>query len=181
MAVFELPLIGLLSASLTALALAGKGRSPPAWAGLFGPGAVAWVAGVQGLMFRQQPDYMVAYLFEGRSAPWLAYLVWSAAAIGLAWIFSAGVQRAASGKAWKTAAVFGGGAALGLLAIPLFSHLLLIGSTLEFRAGVARPLDYQPAVRTLLSLTLIGSFVPLAGATLLVAVDGMRAAARTRP
>jgi hypothetical protein len=181
MAAFELPLVGLASALLTALALAGRAKEPPVWAGLLGPGAVAWVVGVQGLVFRRHPDYMVAYLLEVRQAAWLAYLVWAAAAIGLAWLFAIALRRAALVGTTRPLAVLVGALALGLSALPLFGRLSLIGSTIEFRAGIARPLSYQPAVGTLLALTCIGSFVPVAGAALLVAADGLRAAFAKRP
>jgi hypothetical protein len=181
MAAFELPLVGLLSATLTGLALAGRGRPPPAWAALFGPAAIAWIAGVQGLMFRRQPDYMVAYLFEARPATWIAYLGWCAAAIGLAWAFASWLQRAVQAGSWQPVAVFLGALVVGLLSLLLESRLALIGSTYEFRQGMARPLADEPAIGTLLSLTAIGSFVPVAGAAALVAADGIRAARRRSP
>jgi hypothetical protein len=181
MAAFELPLVALLSTVLTWLALLGRGRKPPGWTGLLGPGAVAWIVGVQGLLFRRHPDYMVAYLVEAREASWIAYLLWCVAALGLALGFSSWTQRAALSQRRGLLLVLGVALLTGLLAIPLLTRLDLIGSTFEFREGVARPLSFEPAVGALVTLTEIGSFLPVLGAGLLVAVDGIRSGRRGRP
>jgi hypothetical protein len=178
MAAFELPLVALLSVILARLAVLGRSREPPSWTGLFAPGAIAWIAGTQGLLFRRQPDYMVAYLVEARQAAWLAYLAWCAAALGLAWVFSVWAQRAGQFTRWDLPLVIAVAALVGLLAIPLWGRLGLIGSTLELRQGVVRPLAFEPAVRALVVLTAMGSFIPVAGAALLVAADGVRSALR---
>jgi hypothetical protein len=181
MAAFELPLVALLSTVLTWLALLGRGREPLGWTGLLGPGAVAWIVGVQGLLFRRQPDYMVAYLVEARETAWIAYLLWCLAALGVAAGFSSWTQRAARSRSRDLALVLGIALLTGLLAIPLLTRLDLIGSTFEFREGVARPLSFEPAVGTLVTLTEIGSFLPVLGAGLLVVVDGIRLRRRARP
>lgn len=178
MAAFELPLIALLSTILTRLALVGRRHRPPAWTALFACGAVAWIAGTQGLLFRRQPDYMVAYLFEARRLSWVVYAVWCVAVVALAWGFSSLTDRAGRGGRWDLVLVFAAAMAIGLLAIPLSGRLRLIGSTFEFREGVPRPLGYEPAARTLVMLTAIGSFLPVVGAALVVAADGLRSALR---
>jgi hypothetical protein len=180
MAACELPLVALLSVILARLALLGRSRGPPSWTALFAPGAVAWMAGAQGLLFRRHPDYMVAYLFEAREAAWLAYSVWCVAALSLAWAFSTWTLRVGQSAGWDLLLLVVVASLVGLLAIPLAGRLGLIGSTFEFRQGVARPLAFEPAARILLDLTAIGSFIPVAGAGLLVAADGLRAGWRER-
>ena len=178
MAAFELPLVALLSVILARLAVLGRSRGAPGWTGLFAPGAVAWIAGAHGLLFRRQPDYMVAYLFEAREVAWLAYSAWCVAALSLAGVFSIWARRAGRSARWDLLLVIAAASVVGLLALPLRGRLGLIGSTLEFRQGVARPLGFEPAVRALLVLTAMGSFIPVAGAGLLVAADGIRFALR---
>jgi len=178
MAAFELPLVAVLSVILARLAVLGRSREPPNWTGLFAPGAIAWIAGTQGLLFRRQPDYMVAYLIEVREAAWLAYLAWCVAALSLAWVFSVWALRPGHSARWDPLLVIALASVVGLLAMPLSGRLGLIGSTLEFRQGIARPLAYEPAVRALVVLTAMGSFIPVAGAGLLVAADGIRSALR---
>ncbi len=121
---------------------------------------------------------MVAYLFEARGSVWLAYSVWCVAALSLAWAFSTWTLRAARSPGWELVMVILAAALVGVLAIPMAGRLGLIGSTFEFRQGVARPLGYEPAVKILLELTAIGSFIPVAGGGLLVAADGVRSAWR---
>ena len=145
MAAFELPLVALLSTILTWLASFGRGREPPAWVGLWGPGAVAWIAGVQGLLFRRHPDYMVAYLVEAREASLVAYLLWCVAALGLASGFSSWTLRAARSRPRDLAGlVFGRGPAHWPLgAIPLLSRLVCdrIDLRVSGRSGTPRLLS----------------------------------------
>jgi hypothetical protein len=178
MAAFELPLVALLSASLALLPALGRRRHPPNWTILFGVGAIAWLVGAQGLLFRRYPDYMVAYLFEARGDSSILYLVWCAAMLGIAWIFTRLIERALRGDSPRLGAIFLVAGAIGMLAAPLAARLRLIGSTLEFREGLTRPLSFEPAARMLLMLTIIGSFLPMAGASLLMIADGLRARAR---
>jgi hypothetical protein len=123
---------------------------------------------------------MVAYLLEARQASWMAYLLWCVAALGLAWGFSSWTLQAGRSRGRDFAVVLGVALLTGLLAIPMLTRLELIGSTFEFREGVARPLAFEPAVRMLVSLTEIGSFLPVLGAGLLVTVDGIRSGRRNR-
>jgi hypothetical protein len=178
MAAFELPLVALLSTVLTRLTLLGRREGPPAWTEIFACGAVAWIVGTQGLLFRRQPDYMVAYLFEARGASGAVYVAWCAAALGLAWGFSIWARGA---RPRDLGLVFGAALGIGLLALPMAGRLHFVGSTFEFREGVPRPLDYEPTVQTLLTLTSIASFVPVLGAALAVAADGLRSVLRGPP
>ncbi len=175
MGIVELSLALLLGALLGTLAMAGRPAPLPAWSEVFAPGVMGWLCGVQGILFQRQADYMLAYLANGRLHPVLWYCAWALACVLLTLVGSRmvqGVRRgfpAARGKvAWAGGVLLAGCGAL------LWPRLSIFGSTLEFVVGLGRPLSTQPAAGMLLTLTLLGSAIPVMGAIGLVALDSRR-------
>lgn len=178
MGAIELSLAWIFGVALGWLAAVGRERVP-AWGELLAAGAAAWVCGVQALLFRRHIDYMLGYLFEGRGHERFLYPTWCAASTLLAYAGSVQIQRRKAGRSPRWPLWIG--LALALMAAPLWLRLREIGSTLEFKEGIARPLAWQPAVGTLLTFTAIGALIPLAGTLLLVGFDGLRARRQVPP
>lgn len=177
MALFELLLLPLVGFAFTRLALLGRPRPAPGWTELVAPGVASWLCGVQGLLFRRQPDYMVAYTVEARGQATAFYVLWLLLAVGVS--YWASVRTRSGLRPRLGAAAFAGLASVGALgAVVLWPRLLLIGSTIELQQGLGRPLTAQPTARFLIGVTVIASALPLAGTALLLALDAFRASHR---
>ncbi len=147
------------------------------WYGVVGPAFAAWMAGVFGFMFFRYPDWMFCYLIEARKAPlgWLfpifvLAMVGSGAAGAL--LAARAVLDRKNGRA--VALVLLGLATWGVLFALTSDQYLHLGSTLEYRQGIARPITADASFQTAASLAGILAVVPGLGLGLILIFEAWR-------
>ncbi|MHB1844940.1 MAG: aldehyde dehydrogenase family protein [Deltaproteobacteria bacterium] len=146
--------------------------------GLVAPALAAWMAGVYGYFFFHWPDWMFVYLVEARRLPlsW-CYPIFVLAWVGGAW---AGTRLATRAIVERRTLIAFGWLGLGLAVWAILFALTAdqyvhVGTTLEYRARLAKPLDAAPAFKLAFNLAGIATAIPAVGVALALVLEAVRA------
>ncbi|HUB07772.1 MAG TPA: aldehyde dehydrogenase family protein [Myxococcales bacterium] len=171
-------LLVLLSAPM--IRRAGEGG----WYGLLGPAFAGWMAGVFSFMFFRYPDWMFCYLIEAKLAPlgWLyplfALSLVGGGAAGSALAVQAVLERR-TGRAFLWLVL--GLAVWGVLFALTFDQYTHVGTTLEFRQGVARPMQADHLFQISATLAGLAAAIPGVGLGLILIFEAFRTRRSLRP
>jgi acyl-CoA reductase-like NAD-dependent aldehyde dehydrogenase len=147
------------------------------WYGALGPLFAAWMTGIFGYMFFRYPDWMFCYLIEARTEPlhWL-YPVFILSMVGSAAAGSALAVRQVLDRRMGRAVglVILGLAVWGVLFALTADQYMHLGSTLEYREGVAKLIQKDPQFQLAATVAGIATGVPGVGLGLLLILEGWR-------
>ncbi|MHB8418141.1 MAG: aldehyde dehydrogenase family protein [Myxococcales bacterium] len=151
------------------------------WYGLLGPLFAGWMAGVFSFMFFRYPDWMFCYLVEARRLPlgwlYLFYLIFAVSLIGSGAAGSTLAVRAVlerrTGRA--VAFLFFGLGTWCLLFALTFDQYAHVGTTLEFRQGLARAAISNAPFQLAATLAGLAAGVPGVGLAFLLFLESVRA------
>jgi acyl-CoA reductase-like NAD-dependent aldehyde dehydrogenase len=136
------------------------------WYGALGPCFVAWMTGIFGYMFFKYPDWMFCYLIEARTAPlWKLYPIFVVVMVGSAVAGSAlAVRQVLDRRTGRAVGLVIVGLAVWAVLFALTSDQYMhIGSTLEYREGLAKAIQSDPQFQMAASLAGLGTGIPGVG------------------
>ncbi len=152
--------------------------------GLVAPALGAWMAGIFGFFFFRYPDWMFVYLVEAKRLPLGAcYPLFALAWIGGAHLGTRLATRAIVER--RTLAALGlvilGLAIWGILFALTADQYVHVGTTLEYRARLARTIAGDPSFTVAFNLAGIAALVPSLVVGLAIVFEAARTRRRERP
>ncbi len=154
------------------------------WYGLLGPAFSAWMAGVFGFMFFRYPDWMFCYLIEAKTAPLgPLYPLFVLSLVGGGAAGSALAVRAILDRRTGRAVLWSllGFVVWGLLFALTFDQYTHVGTTLEFRQGVAHLATTDRMFQMAATLAGLAAGIPGVGLALIVSFEAFRTRRALRP